>query len=452
MNLSYKKIILSSIICCCFYWTVAQQQAPSFYQTTAMSGDGVYSLLRRYHLADFPCNLSKFYSLNNLKTGARLAKGKSYSIPIFIYRYDGKSIRTTIGISDWDKAVRIQEYNNTLLEDDIRQQSYAKSRVLWVPYHELNCEAEVKKYLVRKNQLAELVSEKQVIGTDQKAATNQEAEVKTTTEKEIPKNPKKQPKTNTKPPITGDNLSTLSAKNRNFPIFGSKYAYTPLKSNKLKGKVFYLVAGHGGPDPGAVGYRAKNRLCEDEYAYDVALRLCRNLITHGATAYMITRDPNDGIRGGLYLDCDEDEVVWGNYPIERGQKARLFQRSNAINELYDRNKKSGVVEQTVIVVHVDSRAKQQIDLFFYHHPSDTKAKAVAKRLQSTMKGKYQVYRASGQYFGTVTGRDLHMLREVKAPSVYIELGNIKHDRDQQRIVIERNRQLIADWLLEGLMK
>ena len=45
-----------------------------------------------------------------------------------------------------------------------------------------------------------------------------------------------------------------------------------------------------------------------------------------------------------------------------------------------------------------------------------------------------------------------MLRETKATSVYIELANIRNTYDQQRIIIENNRQLLADWLLEGLMK
>jgi N-acetylmuramoyl-L-alanine amidase len=52
--------------------------------------------------------------------------------------------------------------------------------------------------------------------------------------------------------------------------------------NKLEGAIFYVVAGHGGPDPGAMGDRSGNDLCEDEYAYDVSLRLYRNLLSHGA--------------------------------------------------------------------------------------------------------------------------------------------------------------------------
>ena len=89
---------------------------PSFHQVKAQDGDGVYSLLRRYNLDVYRCNFSKFYALNDLRKSATLVKGRSYYLPIFVYRYDGKSIRTTLGISDWDQAVRIQTYNNELVE------------------------------------------------------------------------------------------------------------------------------------------------------------------------------------------------------------------------------------------------------------------------------------------------------------------------------------------------
>ncbi|MFZ4477301.1 MAG: N-acetylmuramoyl-L-alanine amidase, partial [Saprospiraceae bacterium] len=34
----------------------------------------------------------------------------------------------------------------------------------------------------------------------------------------------------------------------------------------------------------------------------------------------------------------------------------------------------------------------------------------------------------------------------------IELGNIKNDWDQQRLVLKNNRQAIANWLLESLLE
>jgi N-acetylmuramoyl-L-alanine amidase len=32
------------------------------------------------------------------------------------------------------------------------------------------------------------------------------------------------------------------------------------------------------------------------------------------------------------------------------------------------------------------------------------------------------------------------------------LGNILHYQDQKRIILENNRQALANWLLEGLMQ
>ena len=70
-----------------------------------------------------------------------------------------------------------------------------------------------------------------------------------------------------------------------------------------------------------------NYLCEDEYAYDVTLRLARNLLSHGAKVYVIVRDENDGIRDQEYLGYDKDEVVWFKQKIPINQVRRLKQRT-----------------------------------------------------------------------------------------------------------------------------
>lgn len=36
-------------------------------------------------------------------------------------------------------------------------------------------------------------------------------------------------------------------------LFGKKLADVPVTSNRLQGACFYVVSGHGGPDPGAIG-------------------------------------------------------------------------------------------------------------------------------------------------------------------------------------------------------
>ena len=50
------------------------------------------------------------------------------------------------------------------------------------------------------------------------------------------------------------------------PLFGKKYASYAVTSSSLKGATFYLVSGHGGPDPGCIGkYRGKELHEDQEY-------------------------------------------------------------------------------------------------------------------------------------------------------------------------------------------
>jgi N-acetylmuramoyl-L-alanine amidase len=399
-------ILLILLVICTSYGPPAD---PDFYEAKALPGDGVYSLLRRFGLDRHTCNVSKFYALNDLKNGTQLKVGAKYILPILLYKFDGKTIRTSVGIKDWETAKSIERYNEGMLKDGYRQASFKKDKQLWVPYHFLKCPD-------TKGEAAELPAEK----------SNGEV-----------------------------NLAIEAAGNRRYPIFGKKYEHVPLASSSLAGKVFYVESGHGGPDPGAMAKVAGHTVCEDEYAYDVALRIVRLLLAQGATAYMITRDKNDGIRDDQYLKCDQDEVVWGNERIHRGQKTRLFQRSDVINTLYEKHRKQGVkdADQRLIIIHVDSRGKrEQTDLFFYYHPDDKQGKTLATNMHKTVESNYKRINKNRGYDGNVTSRDLHMLRETKVSAAFIELGNIKHPTDQKRIFLSTNRQLLAQWLYEGVRK
>lgn len=235
-----------------------------------------------------------------------------------------------------------------------------------------------------------------------------------------------------------------------FPIFGKDYEEVEFKDTRLQGAVFYIVAGHGGPDPGALGKKNGRQLCEDEYAYDIALRLARKLLEHNATVYMITRDPNDGIRDDVYLKCDKDEYCWGDLKIPINPTRRLRQRARAINKLND---KYGGQYQRTIELHVDSRySGQRVDIFFYHHPNSSKGKQLNKILYKTIKAKYDEHQPGRGYKGTISGRRLYMLRHANPVSSYIELGNINHTRDQKRLLLVDNRQAIANWLTLGLIQ
>jgi N-acetylmuramoyl-L-alanine amidase len=371
------------------FQTAFERNGTPFYLTAkAKEGDGVLALLRRYDLDDYDCNVDQFYTINSMEEDDPLLENKTYKIPIKVYDYNGKSIRSTIDIEDLSQAKRIEEYNEKMLKKHLKKSGLDKGSALWVPYHELGCEE-------RK------IEEKEPSASKKSSAIFDDDAIK-------------------------------------------------VRSKKLNNRVFYIDAGHGGPDPGAMGKWQGHRICEDEYAYDVSIRLAKMLLENGAIVYMITRDPNDGIRNEEYLPCDSDEVHYPNASMALGQKKRLTQRAAVVNDLYKKNKKAGVKSQKLICIHVDSRGKsERTDVFFYFKPGSDASETLAITLQNTFANNYPKGRG---YEGSVTERDLFMLRETRPTSAYVELGNLRNPMDMQRLCKENNREALASWLYEGLIK
>ncbi len=239
-------------------------------------------------------------------------------------------------------------------------------------------------------------------------------------------------------------------KGKEFSIFGPKYSVVMPKSEKLNDAVYYLISGHGGPDPGAMAMVGTKSISEDEYAYDITLRLARELISHGAKVYMIVQDENDGIRDERILEMDTDEVVYPDKPIPLNQVARLKQRVDVVNELYAQNKGK---YQRLIVTHVDSRSTgQNIDVFFYHHEKSTNGKRLAESIHRTFQKKYREYQPNRAYTGTFADRtSLYVVKNTHPAMTFIEIGNIRNQKDQRRILDPDNRQALAKWVSEGIL-
>jgi N-acetylmuramoyl-L-alanine amidase len=235
-----------------------------------------------------------------------------------------------------------------------------------------------------------------------------------------------------------------------FEIFGKKHETVLSKSERLKGTIYYLVSGHGGPDPGAMAIYAGKSIAEDEYAYDITLRLAKELLSHGATVYIIIQDENDGIRDERILEIDRDEVAYPDKVIPLNQVARLKQRVEIVNDLYQKNRGK---YQRLIVTHVDSRSKgENIDVFFYHHEKSENGKKLAESIHKTFKEKYKKYQPNRTYSGTFLDRtSLYLVKKTHPAMTFIEIGNIKNKKDQRRILDPDNRQALAKWISEGVL-
>lgn len=259
------------------------------------------------------------------------------------------------------------------------------------------------------------------------------------------------------PPVKGTAGTSQSSKASkvgntvNEPLFGKKLANVKVTSNRLAGACFYVVSGHGGPDPGAIGRVGKHELHEDEYAYDIALRLARNLMQEGADVRIIIQDAKDGIREDAYLFNSKRETCVGD-PIPLNQVQRLQQRCDKINAFYRKDRRKYTYCRAIFI-HVDSRSKgKQTDVFFYHSSKKGESKRLANNMKYTFESKYDKHQPNRGFSGTVSGRNLYVLSHTTPASVFVELGNIQNALDQRRLVISSNRQALAKWLTEGFMK
>jgi N-acetylmuramoyl-L-alanine amidase len=395
---------------------VPGSEAPDLVYAKAQEKDGIYALLRRYQLPTTSYMVSIFRSLNSdrLSRQGNLLKGFRYRMPIRQFDYNGQSIRSSIGIEDMELALRIKQYNEQVARAGVKAQPYTKDRRLWVPEHEL-----------KAGPTLVLASETSIDGEE--AASG--------------------------PSAGAASAASTPAVSHTVPVFGPKYEAVTVQDRVLEGCVYYLVSGHGGPDPGAQGQYNGRTLSEDEYAYDVMLRVARRLMEHSATVYILIQD-DDGIRDDEYLLSDKDEINLGGAHIDRSQRRRLQQRADRINALYDQHKKTARL-QRALIIHVDAqygRRANPKDVYFLYHEGSTLGLNMSHVLRKTFEEKYNRYQPGRGYGGLVTTRNLYMLRETKPPAVLVELGNIRNLRDQMRLLKVNNRQALANWFTEGLIR
>ncbi|MCQ2229223.1 MAG: N-acetylmuramoyl-L-alanine amidase [Bacteroidales bacterium] len=233
------------------------------------------------------------------------------------------------------------------------------------------------------------------------------------------------------------------------PLFGEANKVVKVENRKLKDCVYYLVSGHGGPDPGAMGKLAGHDLCEDEFAYDIMLRLARQLMAWGATVHIIIQDADDGIRDDPYLAYDNHETCMGE-AIPLDQIQRLKQRCVAINNLFAKERSKYC---RAIFMHLDSRSvKERIDIFLYHYAKSPKGERLANTMRNKFEAKYKQHQPNRGFTGTVSERHLYVLKESNPPAVFLELGNIQNSQDQQRFIKPSNREAVAQWMAEGILE
>jgi len=72
-------------------------------------------------------------------------------------------------------------------------------------------------------------------------------------------------------------------------------------------------------------------------------------------------------------------------------------------------------------------------------------------MKNVFQRKYAHHQPGRGFRGTVSKRDLFVLRNTTSVAAFIELGNIQNKYDQQRIILSNNRQALANWISDAFV-
>lgn len=443
-----------------FLMAFLEVKASNYVQVKARNGDGLYTIFKKFGIAPTSCNINHFKELNKLKSINKLLIGKQYQLPVLKLNYNGKSILSSVPNINKTLAAKIAGYNKSIYQNKVRKVTYTQSKVLWVVYGDIYCGSTSSKKAVAitaNSKTSNVVkSTKPAVRINSEIKPANIAPATARREKlQIQDSESEFLTPANREEIGAENTGAASSviKTRTVPIFGPDFEEIRIENNKLQGKVYYLVSGHGGPDPGTIFHGGESNISEDEYAYDITLRLARKLMEQGANVHLIVQDPDDGIRNETYLKLDKDEKCITGYPLVLNQRLRLTQTTDAVNDLYRKYRNKGVADKDQIAahIHIDSRHEDmRKDVYFYYQEENKYSLAIAKRLRKTLDQKYEEF-SGRDYTGTVSARNLFVMRNTIPATVYMELGNMQNEADQKRFLYPTNRQALAEWLYDGIV-
>ena len=255
----------------------------------------------------------------------------------------------------------------------------------------------------------------------------------------------------------GSPLANYLQAKRLWRIFETKVSRLLPASHALRGWHFVLDPGHGGLDPGAVvraldGNGNAVYVVEDEYVYDVALRVYVLLRLHGADVTMTLLSPNHLIRHSdppRATFVNEKNEVYNSHQLNEPNKWGCWPSSDNLYHRVEiaRDAFRGVPKHRRIFLSlhadIEPASPKAVQVLYYKSRTrkDSRSKAFAKQLLPAL--------GAGAH---MRGRNLGVLRDNPASvSALIEIRNLAYIDHAWALRFEALRQRDAQKIVKAIL-